>query len=412
MSSPQTVAGIDDTILRPAGLRPHEVILAAPRAALVEPVVVAFVVAFIGVVAGVLLAAYGSLPDATTVELSRVEAAVDGGGMPGALVGSEEPILFSVLMLPAALLGGLLPTKLLLVLPSALAGGAIAGVLDAAQRTRRVSMPVRLAATAVAVLNPITVYLMASGLPTLPAAACVVVGLYGILEWIRTRDLRWMLWSSLLFTIGTLLWYPVLTWSVAALVTLIIVSMLYREGAQGTIGVLILYAFPFLVAAGLWTLAVERTTGEMVPWMAEVPLPGTEVVMDTGTFLALIVPCALATAVALIAMARRRRPSTWATVGALIFIPLAVVVAWRLAVSEPAGIGTTFFVVVPFAAVLFAAMVQGELRRGPRIAIYAAVIGLLVVASGAMGLWITGASDPVATTQTPDSIGEVLSSLR
>jgi hypothetical protein len=35
-----------------------------------------------------------------------------------------------------------------------------------------------------------------------------------------------------------------------------------------------------------------------------------------------------------------------------------------------------------------------------------------VVASGAMGLWITGASDPVATTQTPDSIGEVLSSLR
>jgi hypothetical protein len=406
VTPPPTVGTVERAAAAPTGLRAHEYLLAAPRSALIEPLVVGLVVAAVGFVAGALLIDHGTLPPATTAELARVEAALDGN-LPGSLV-SEQPILFTLMVLPAALVGG---ANLLLVLPSALAGGAIAAVLDAAQRGRRVTMPLRLAATAVAVLNPVSIYLMASGLPTLPAAACVAIGLYGILEWIRTRDLRWLLASSLLFATGALFWYPVLIWSLAAMMTLILVSIFFREGPEGIAGVLILYAFPLLVAAGLWTLAVERTVGESVPWVQGDPLPGTDLVMDLPTFLVLAGPCVLAVAIAIAALAQRRPPSTWATVGWLILTPFVVIVAWRAVLGEPTGLGTNLFLVIPFAAVLFTAMVQAELRRGRRIALYSVVIALLLVATGAAAAWVAGSPEPLTGPEAPAGLSEAFSSI-
>jgi hypothetical protein len=406
VSTAGDVGTIDDAILYPAprpGVRQR--LLVGPSSLGIEPLLVAIAVTYVGAIAGVLLAANGPLPEAALAELSRVEAALSAGGLPGDLVAADRPPLFSLLVMPAALLGGTLPQDLLLVLPSALAGGAIAGTIDTAQRGRGVPLPIRLATTALVVLNPVSLYLMASALPTLPAAACVVIGMYGILEWIRTGDLRWMLLSSLLFAAGTLLWYPVLIWSVAALTVILVVSAISRGGTRGTAGALILYALPIVAAVGLWTLAVERATGELVPWLARIPLPGTELVMDTTSFLILIAPCALATLAALVAMSPNRPPSTWLTIGALAFVPLAVVIAWRVAVGGPGGIGTSFFVVVPFAAVLYAAIVQGELFERSRLALYAIVIALLVAMSGAMALWFGASADPLTPSQgDPHSI--------
>jgi hypothetical protein len=386
--------------------------IATPRASRVEPLLVASVTVCVGMIAGVLMAAGGSVPGAATAHLHQLKETLSTGVLPDSLARPGQPVLYTVLMMPAALLDHVMPAKYMLALPSALAGGAIAATLDGAQRARRVSLPLRLIATAVAVLNPVSVYLMGSGLPTLPAAACVLVGLYALIEWARAGELRSLLFSSLLFSAAALIWYPALVWTLGAFAVVVAVSLLARDGARGATGALILYAFPILAGVGLWTLAVVRATGQTVPWLSQTPVPGTEIVMSTTSFLILTVPCAIAAVIALIAMASRRPRSQWMLVAGLILVPFAVAVLRRIDIGGQVGIGTMFFLLLPFAAVLVAAIVHGELRRRQRVAVYSLVAALLIASSAVGLLWITDSPSPVEPQPSSSSVTQILSGVR
>ena len=219
-----------------------------------------------------------------------------------ASVGYAQPPLLSLLQVPLTFDTGLSQELVLMPLVSVIVGAALAGIVHAVLAGFRVPAGPRIVATALLVLNPAWIYFSAAGLPIMGGMLAVVAGFYGLVNWLRFGNLLWVLVSSSALAVGVLVWYPVTTWAIGAVLLLTAVLVARRAAGAEVLGVLLVYVVPLAFAIGLWTLISWQASGEVPPWLSSAPA-GAGIATSTADFALLLAP--------LVARRRdRRSPST------------------------------------------------------------------------------------------------------
>lgn len=311
-------------------------------------------------------------------------------------MGYDQPPLLALLEIPFAFDTGLSQQLVLMPLVSVLVGAALAGIVHAVLAGFRVPTVPRIVATALLVLNPAWVYFTAAGLPTMGGMLAVLAGFYGLVNWLRFGNLLWVLVSSTALAVGVLVWYPVTTWAIGAVLLLFAVLVWRRVSSGELIGVLLVYVVPIAFTMGLWTLICWQA-GEGVPaWLSSAPV-GAGIATSTADFALLLAPLVLAVAVALALYAPRRPDVVGAGVVLFLLVPLFIAVSRRaLDPDDNAGAGSLFYVILPSVAIVVSASVYAELPSRLRLVTAIALAACLLAGNLLLFDWMNdGEGRPV-----------------
>lgn len=360
----------------------------------VEAALVAAITLAIGIAVGAALSARGVIGSTSIAGLDSAHAILDGGFSALPPIDASTPPLYTVLLVPFALVDN---AGTALVLLTSLVGSATAASLYAILAGMGVGGVRRALAIALVVLAPSYLFLMAAGLPAMIGVTAVLLGFYGLVNWLRYSNLQWLLLASLTLTAASLAWYPALGWSLVAITVLALHLALTRAPLGRAVGILIVFAAPLVFCCGLWTAIAAVAAGELVPWFGANVDQGITF-SDPGLLLTLC-PYLAALGVALGVYARRRPDLATVAIAALLVGPVAVAVAFRALTDGSLGFATVFGVLIPAAALALVGTVLAELGPRARLATGLAVAGLIVAGHVVTLLWMAGEAPQAAVRE-------------
>ena len=202
--------------------------------------------------------------------LAHADMAWHGDPPKLAAVGFEDAPLGTLLLLPLALIGGLVTSALAIPLTSALCAAGALVFLDRTLAVGAIGRGPRLLLIALVGLNPMFAFYATNGAAEAPALLLAAIALYCVLSWAERDSPRHLIGAGLALAVGALADYELIWWGL--LLGLVIAAALTRLGpgrGRGEVeGSVIAFLAPLAYALGTWLLLNAIILGDPFAWIS------------------------------------------------------------------------------------------------------------------------------------------------